>query len=104
MKQPQGDEKIKYVSKHIFERRTLIDRKTSLKLLMWTALSLIIIGYIIISFRTGYIVRLYEEDRYTYAFFSLATVITLGFCLGKLSELITDVLGLEIEKIEHFEG
>jgi len=46
---------------------------------------------------------LYREDMNNYALFSLASIIALGFTLGMLSEKITALLGLEIEKIEHFE-
>jgi hypothetical protein len=56
------------------------------------------------SFKTGYILELYREDKNTYALFSLISILGLGFCLGKLSEAITDALGMDIEKIEHFEG
>lgn len=84
--------------------RTLINRKTVISLLFWTASSIFIIAYLVKSFKTGHILELYRDDKHTYALFSLISILTLGFCLGKLSEAITDALGLEIEKIEHFEG
>jgi hypothetical protein len=82
----------------------VIKRETSLRLFFWTASSLAIIAYLLSSYKSGYILRLYREDASTYAVFSLISILALGFCLGKLSETITDALGLEIEKIEHFEG
>ncbi len=75
-----------------------------MSLLFWAAASTLIIAYIINSYRSGYILELYQKDTSTYAVFSLVSILVLGFCLGKLSERITDALGLEIEKIEHFEG
>ncbi len=86
------------------EVRSLIKRETSARLLFWAASSTLIIAYLLISHERGYILKLYQEDMNTYAIFSLLSVLALGFCLGKLSETITDALGLEIEKIEHFEG
>lgn len=82
----------------------MVERRALYGLFFWAALSLIIIAYIISSYNSGYILRLYQEDRNTYALFSLSTIIALGFCLGMLSEKITEAFGLEIEEIEHFEG
>jgi hypothetical protein len=82
----------------------MVERRALYGLFFWAALSLIIIAYIISSYNSGYILRLYQEDRNTYALFSLGTIIALGFCLGMLSEKITEAFGLEIEEIEHFEG
>lgn len=82
----------------------MVERRAFFSLLMWGVFSASILAYIISSYTSGYILRLYQEDRNTYALFSLGAIIALGFCLGMLSEKVTEVFGLEIEKIEHFEG
>jgi hypothetical protein len=82
----------------------MVERRALFGLFFWLVLSLIIIAYIITSYNSGYILKLYQEDSNTYALFSLGAIIALGFCLGMLSEKITQAFGLEIEKIEHFEG
>lgn len=82
----------------------LVNQRTVMSLLFWAASSTLIIAYLANSYRSGYIVELYQKDTGTYAVFSLVSILVLGFCLGKLSEAMTDALGLEIEKIEHFEG
>lgn len=82
----------------------MVERRALYGLFIWSALSLVIILYIINSYNSGYILRLYQEDRNAYALFSLGAILALGFCLGMLSEKITEAFGLEIEEIEHFEG
>ena len=82
----------------------MIERRALFGLFFWAALSLVIIAYIISSYNSGYILGLYQEDKNTYALFSMGAVVAMGFCLGMLSDKITDALGLEIEKVEHFEG
>jgi hypothetical protein len=82
----------------------MIERRALFGLFFWAALSLVIIGYIVSSYNSGYILELYQEDMNTYALFSLGAILALGVCLGMLSEKITEAFGLELKEIEHFEG
>ncbi len=82
----------------------MVERRALFGLFLWSAISILITIYLINSYTSGYILKLYQEEMNTYALFSLSAIITLGFSLGMLSEKITEILGLEIEKIEHFEG
>jgi hypothetical protein len=38
------------------------------------------------------------------AVWNVALILVLGFCLGLLAEGFTDMFGLKLEKIDHFEG
>lgn len=81
-----------------------MERRTVFGLFFWAALLFLILAYIIDSYNSGYILKLYQEQKSTYALFSLVVILALGLCLGMLSEKITEAFGLEIEEIEHFEG
>jgi|TARA_B100001964_G_C14249114_1_gene608955 hypothetical protein len=81
----------------------MIEWRVLANFFFWLIISLVIINYILSAYNSGHILMLYREDMNNYALFSLASIIALGFTLGMLSEKITALLGLEIEKIEHFE-
>jgi|TARA_B100001971_G_C18042188_1_gene458230 lipoprotein signal peptidase len=81
----------------------MIEKRVLANFFFWLIISLIIINYILSAYNSGHIIKLYREDMSNYALFSFTSIIALGFALGMLSEKITALLGLEIEKIEHFE-